>query len=97
MAWLEAHGLFSVIRLRLGRARMSTGEATTFAIDRGDRTLAVAENEVRFAVACDARVRPASGSEVQMRNPTLMFARATPGPNGPVFHESADRVITAKP
>jgi hypothetical protein len=74
-----------------------TGEATTFAIDRGDLTLAVAENEVRLAVTGDARMRPASGSEVQMTNPTLVFARATAGPNSPVFQLSADRITTAKP
>jgi hypothetical protein len=76
-----------------------TGEATTFAIDRGDLTLAVAENEVRLAVTGDARVRPASGrgAEIQMTHPTLVFSRAIAGSQSPVFQLSADRVTTSKP
>jgi hypothetical protein len=74
-----------------------TGEATTFSIDRGDLTLAVADNEVRLAVKGDAHVRPASGAAVQMTNPTLVFSRALAGTQSPVFHLSADRVTTAKP
>jgi hypothetical protein len=76
-----------------------TGEATTFAIDRGDLTLAVAEHEVRLAVTGDAQMRPASasGAEVHMTNPTLVFSRAIAGTHSPVFQLSADRVTTAKP
>jgi hypothetical protein len=73
-----------------------TGEATTFSIDRGDLTLTVADNEVRLAIKGDAHVRPASGAEVQMTNPTLVFSRAIAGTHTPVFQWSADRVTTAK-
>jgi hypothetical protein len=73
------------------------GEAATFAIDRGDLTLAVRENEVRLAVMGDAHVRSAGASEVQMTNATLVLARETAGSNSPVFQLSAERVTTAKP
>jgi hypothetical protein len=75
-----------------------SGEAT-LAIDRGDLTLAVADNEVRLVVKGDAHVRSAgaSGAEVQMTNPTLVFSNAPTGTQSSVFQLSADRVMTPKP
>jgi hypothetical protein len=76
-----------------------TGDVTTFAIEHGDLTLAVADGEVRLAVKGDARVTPASSTGVQllMTNPTLVFSRSVVGTQSPVFELSADRVATAKP
>jgi hypothetical protein len=76
-----------------------TGEATTLAIDRGDVTLAVADNEVRLVVKGDATVGRASGNAdaVQMTNPTLVFSRPVAGSDDPVFELSADQITRAKP
>ena len=76
-----------------------TGEATTLAIDQGDVTLAVADNEVRLAVKGAAHVRPASANAAALRmtNPTFVFSRPVAGSHDPVFELSADQITRAKP
>ena len=76
-----------------------TGEATSLALDRGDLTIAVTNDEVRLVIKGEAQVGPtnADPAERQLTNPTLIFSRATTGGQNPIFQMSADRVTTSNP
>lgn len=76
-----------------------TGTATTLALDRGDLTLAVANDEVRLSVRGEARVirQNPPDSDVEMTNPVLVFSRPFPGDQKAIFQLSADRVTKATP
>lgn len=71
-----------------------SGESTTFALDRGDVTLTIAESDVRLAVKGNARMTTANRAGdpgLEMTNPTLVYARSAGG-KGAGVQFSADEV-----